>query len=349
VTNGGCTGGPTVAPALTVTTGSNSLGLSWTSVPGATSYRVLRSEGFGGCDFGKAVIATVPGLSYTDPDVANGRAANYVVQAVGTSSACSGPASACVTGVPQPCAGSISLTQDLYNCGGAPLNITLVDGDLTGAGTQSVTISSNTEGVAETKILTETPANSGVFTGTFGTTTNPPVNGDGAISISDGDTIAIDYLDVSYCGTPNFLVEKFATVDCSVPIISNVQIANITGNSADVTFDTNEPTNAVAHFGTTPPPGGTASNPTLATSHSVHLSGLSGCTAYVVSVEATDPAGNTASNNNGGSYYGFISLANVTPTFAYAGPPVTIPDNTTVVASFVVADTRIIQDINVKI
>jgi subtilisin-like proprotein convertase family protein len=348
-TNSGCAGGPTAAPALSVATGSNSLGLSWTAVPGATSYRVLRAEGYAGCDFGKAVIATVPGTSYTDPDVANTRTYSYVIQPVGANAACAGPGSACVQGTPQPCAGSISLSQDLYNCGGAPLNITLVDGDLTGAVTQAVSISSNTEHGPETLVLNETPANSGVFTGTFGTTTNPPLLGDGAISIGDGDTIAIDYVDVSYCGTPNVTVTKFATVDCSVPIITNVQITNVTGNSADVTFDTNEPTNAVVRFGTTPPPGGIASNATLTTSHSVHLAGLTGCTNWLVSVEATDPAGNVGSNDNGGSYYEFISLANNTPSFAYSGPPVAIPDNTTVIASFSVADTRIIQDINVTI
>ena len=347
--NGGCAGGPTTAPSLAVATGSNSLNLSWTAVPGATSYRVFRSEGFGGCDFGKVLIATVPGLSYTDPDVANGRAANYVVQAVGANAACAGPTSTCVTGAPQPCAGSISLTQDLYNCGGAPLVITLIDGDLTGAGTQAVSISSNTEHGPETLLLTENPANSGVFTGTFGTTTNPPVLGDGAISIANGDTIAVDYLDVDYCGTPNFLVEKFATVDCNGPVITNVQITNVTGNSADVTFTTSEPTDAVVHFGTTPPPSGAVSNATLTTSHLVHLSSLTGCTAYVVSVQATDPAGNSASDNNGGAYYGFITLVNVMPTYPYTGPPVAILDVTTVTSTIAISDLRLVQDVNIKV
>ena len=349
VQNSGCAGGPTTAPNLTVAVGTNSLNLSWSAVPGATSYRVLRSEGFGGCDFGKAVIAEVPGLSYTDLNVANGRAANYVVQAVGSSSACFGPSSACVTGVPQPCAGSVTLSRELYNCSGGPLNITVVDGDLTGAGTQAVSISSNTEHGPETLVLTENPAASGVFTGTFATTTNPPVLGDGAISISDGDTIAVDYLDVSFCGTPNVTVSKFATVDCSAPIISNVQITNITGNSADVTFTTNEPTSAVAQYGTTPPPSGTASNPTLTTAHTVHLANLTGCTAYVVAVQATDPTGNTASDNNGNAYYGFITLSNVTPTYAYTGPPVAIPDSTTVTATIAVPDVKLVQDVNVKV
>jgi trimeric autotransporter adhesin len=350
-TNSGCAGGPTTAPTLSVAVGSNSLSLSWTAVPGATSYRVFRSEGYAGCDFGKALIATVSGTSYTDPDVANGRTASYVVQAVGSHAACYGPGSACVQGTAQPCAGSISLTQELYNCGGAPLNITLIDGDLTGAGTQAVSISSNTEHGPENLVLTENPAGSGVFTGLFGTTTAPAAPGDGAISISHGDTIAVDYLDVSYCGVPNFLVSKFATVDCAVPGITNVQITNVTGNSADVTFDTTEPTNAVAHFGTTPPPGGSVTNPTLATSHTVHLSGLSGCTAYVVSVSATDPSGNTGSNDNAGAYYGFVTLANVTPSYPSTDTPKPIPDVRTppVLSPIVVSETKTVLDVNVKI
>jgi subtilisin-like proprotein convertase family protein len=349
--NSGCAGGPTTAPDLTVAVGSNSLSLSWTAVSGATSYRVLRSEGYAGCDFGKALIATVAGTSYTDPDVANTRTYSYVVQAVGSSSSCFGPGSACVQGTPQPCAGSISLTQNLYNCSGAPLNISLVDGDLTGAGTQAVSISSNTEHGPENLVLTENPPGSGVFTGTFGTTTNAPTGGDGAISISDGDTIAIDYLDVDYCGVPNFLVSKFAAVDCSGPIISNVQIANITGNSVDVTFDTNEPTNATAFFGTTPPPGGSVVNPTLSTSHSVHLSNLTGCTAYVVSVAATDPSGNTASDDNAGAYYGFVTLANVTPSYPSTDTPKPIPDVRTppVLSPIVVNQTNAVLDVNVKL
>jgi subtilisin-like proprotein convertase family protein len=348
-TNSGCAGGPTIAPALSVSVGNNALGLSWTAVSGAVSYRVLRSEGFAGCDFGKAVIATVTGTSYTDPDVANTRTYSYVVQPVGANGACAGPGSACVQGTPQLCAGAISFSQDLYNCSGAPLNITLVDGDLAGTGTHAVSISSNSEPGPETLVLTETPANSGEFTGTFGTTTGAPTLGDGAISIANGDSIAVDYADVDYCGTPNVPVHKSATVDCAAPIITNVQITNIIGNSVDVTFSTNEPTDAVVHYGTNLPPAEITSNATLTTSHALHLVNLSACAAYVVSVQATDPAGNSTSDSNAGAYYGFLIPATATPNFVYTGPPVAIPDNTTVTASLTVADTRVIQDINVKV
>ena len=49
--------GPTQAPTLSVSVGSNSLGLDWSAVPNAQSYRVFRTEGHAGCSFGKALIA----------------------------------------------------------------------------------------------------------------------------------------------------------------------------------------------------------------------------------------------------------------------------------------------------
>ena len=67
---------------------------------GATRYWVFRSEGHAGCNFGKALIAEVTGLSYTDTQVANGRTYYYNVVAAGASSACYGRASNCVNVTP---------------------------------------------------------------------------------------------------------------------------------------------------------------------------------------------------------------------------------------------------------
>ena len=348
--NSGCAGAPVAAPALDVSVGSNALGLSWTAVPGASFYRVLRSEGYAGCDFGKAVMANVSGTSYTDLEVANGTAYSYVVQAVGTTSACFGPGSACVTATPQLCAGSISLARDRYNCSSAvPLTITLVDADLTGSGARSVAVRSSTEPGPETAVLTEAPAHSGVFTGTFATTTGPAVGGDGAISISGGDTIVIEYVDASYCGTPNVVVSKTATVDCAPPSITNVRIESLSGSEAEVTFTTDEPTDAVVRYGTVTPPGSTTADPAFTTSHRVRLEGLSDCTAYRASVQATDPHGNSAMDDNAGAYYRFLTLATPTPTFAYTGPPVVIPDSSTAAATIAVSDVRPVQNVRVKI
>jgi hypothetical protein len=100
--NSGCAGGPTAAPALSATPGNFSVALSWTAVSGATRYWVFRSEGHAGCNFGKTLIAEVTGTSYTDTQVANGRPYYYNVVAAGSSSACYGRASSCVSATPAP-------------------------------------------------------------------------------------------------------------------------------------------------------------------------------------------------------------------------------------------------------
>lgn len=104
-TNSGCGTGPTLAPVVSILTGDRRVELSWPAVPAAVSYRILRSDGHGGCDAGKAVIAEVNGTSYLDADVVNDRPYSYVVQAVGTSGSCMGPGSPCTQALPAACSG----------------------------------------------------------------------------------------------------------------------------------------------------------------------------------------------------------------------------------------------------
>lgn len=350
-TNSGCAGGPSTAPTLTISSGSDQLGLSWTAVPGASRYRVLRSEGFAGCDFGKALIAEPVGTSSTDTQVANGRTYSYVVQAVGASGACAGPSSACTQGTPQPCAGSVSLPRGVYNCADS-LAISVVDSDLTGAGSQAVTLSSGTEPGGETTVLSENPPASGVFTGTFPTSTVAAAPGDGALSVTDGDTITVRYLDVSYCGVPNVAVDRTAAVDCSAPSISNVRAENVTGRSARIKWSTSEAATSLVSYGLAAPPALTAGpDPTLVTSHDLKLDALQECSTYFFSVTSTDAAANTVSEDNGGAYFTFQTGKNVEPVYVYGGPPVPIPDNNPVgaTASVLVPDSNTIVDVNVKI
>jgi hypothetical protein len=95
----GCNGGPSSAPLLSIIEGNNENSLTWTNVPGAATYYVFRTEGYAGCDFGKALIANVNGTTYLDPDVASRRHYSYVVMGVGANTACLGPASPCVEGL----------------------------------------------------------------------------------------------------------------------------------------------------------------------------------------------------------------------------------------------------------
>ena len=100
VQDSGCSGAPSTAPALQVGAGDRAAHLSWTVVPGANAYRVLRADGPGACALGKTIVAETAATALDDPALASGRETAYVVQPVGVSAACLGPASACETVVP---------------------------------------------------------------------------------------------------------------------------------------------------------------------------------------------------------------------------------------------------------
>ena len=104
--NSGCAAGPTQAPTLTASAASYQAVLSWTSISGAVAYWVFRTEGDGGCNLGKALIAKPSGTSYTDTAVAAGREYCYAVMAVGASgsesSRCFGGSSTCQCVTPLP-------------------------------------------------------------------------------------------------------------------------------------------------------------------------------------------------------------------------------------------------------
>ena len=346
----GCVGGPAAAPAVTVAPGSNQVVLSWTAVAGASRYWVLRSEGFAGCDFGKALIATVTGTSYTDTQTANGLTYAYNVVAVGSSDACFGRASACVTATPQPCAGSISLDRTVYNCGDS-VGISLVDSDLAGAGTQAVAVSSMTEAAPETVTLTESPTGSGQFLGSIPTTAGPVVTDDGVLSVANGDTLTVRYVDGSYCGEPNVPVTGSAPVDCAAPLISGVTSDEVTGSQALIRWATDEPADSVVRYGRSVPLSSSRADAVLTTAHAVRLSQLAECSTYFYSVESKDAAGNVAGADNGGQYYTFATPKNVNPSYGSTDTPVSIPDNTTTGASstIAVAETNTVLDVNVTV
>jgi len=130
----GCATGPTAAPAATLTPGDSQVNLSWTGVTNASAYWVMKTEGFAGCDFGKAKIATVTGTSYTDGEVANGRQYCYSVVPAGSSAACYGPGSTCQCVTPS-CASPTTpaLASPATGATGVELAAVLDWSDVTGA------------------------------------------------------------------------------------------------------------------------------------------------------------------------------------------------------------------------
>ncbi|HEX4826058.1 MAG TPA: proprotein convertase P-domain-containing protein [Candidatus Polarisedimenticolaceae bacterium] len=331
------------APALATTPGSSSAALTWNPVPNAVTYRVLRTDA--GCDTASTTIATPATTNYTDSGLANGFTEYYHVQAMGSNPACEGVLSNCQAVTPQPFAGTIKLDASTYNCS-ATIHITVTDGNVAGA-TTSINIKSGTEPAGETVTLSQTGV--ATYTGSIVVTSAAP-GSDGLLSVTSGDTITATYVDADDGqGGTNVPRTTTADADCNAPTISNVQSSNVTGQSARITWATNESSDSVVHYGLAPPPGSTSGNPAPVSAHQIDLLGLQECTPYVFSVSSTDGVGNAASDNNGGAYYGFTTLKNMQFNYPSPDTPKPIPDLTTTNSALVVADNRIIQDVNVKV
>jgi len=341
-------------PELLVTTltaepGSNSTILSWGPVTNATRYLIYRNEISCDSGFVKVGEEAAPTTTFTDTTVVNGIEYYYRFQGATASDGCVSAMSACATVTPLPCAGSVRLDSPTYSCSDL-IAIQLVDSDLTGAGTQDVTVWSSSETTPETLQLLETPAASGTFAGSLATTTST-THGDGAVGVSHGDAITVRYADLSYCGPPQE-VDALATADCVAPSISGVQALNVTGFSADIAWDTDEASDSlVVYENATPPAANSTGSAAFVTSHSVHLSGLEECTLYYFYVTSADPAGNSVTDTNGGSYFSFTTGKNVNPTYPATDTPVAIPDDNPVGATSVitVADDKPVVDVNVTV
>ncbi|RMG45693.1 MAG: hypothetical protein D6718_06775 [Acidobacteria bacterium] len=299
---------PTLAaPSLSAKALTNAVELSWSEVPGATRYRIYRNDL--GCDRGQLVVADVaaPATSFTDDGLMNDFTVYYRVQAMTDNGACLSPVSNCVESAPQPFAGKVRLDQETYGCSNR-IGIKVTDANV-GAPTVDVTIHSDTEVDPETVTLTETAPGSGKFVGEIYTTSGAPVHGDGLLSTTHGDLILVEYIDADDgAGGQNLVRQDTATSDCVFPLISGVGEQNVTGSSADIVWDTDEISDSVVVWGPAIPPDRTETGPDRVTQHTVSLSGLSECTVYYYEVHSTDPAGNTAIDDNHGAYYHFETL-----------------------------------------
>jgi subtilisin-like proprotein convertase family protein len=250
----------------------------------------------------------------------------------------------------------IAFDRGAYACNGSAVTVTVGDRDLNAnpaaVETATVSVSSDTETTPETVVLTETGLDSMIFTGTIATTSASPVPGDGLLSVSPGDHLSGSYTDALDCnGAANVAYGTAAVTDCTAPVITNVRSSSVTGIGATITWTTDEASNSVVHYGTAPPGTSAASSSAVVTSHSVALGGLTECTPYFYWVESADPAGNAVSDDNGGAYYTFTTGKNVNPSYAYAGAPVSIPDNSSTGASVTVSvpDASTLLDVNAKV
>ena len=100
VQDSGCADRPAAAPEVTATPRPFGLHLDWTPVPGASRYKVYRSESPLACDSGKILLGETTTTEWLLEELQNGRPQSIVVAAFGASDSCMGPTSACTSVVP---------------------------------------------------------------------------------------------------------------------------------------------------------------------------------------------------------------------------------------------------------
>ena len=91
-------------------------------------------------------------------------------------------------------------------------------------------------------------------------------------------------------------VFTFTTKDTTPPVISGVAHGNVTGNSATITWTTNEDSDSTVEYWTGNGARKTASSTVRAKYHSIILTGLTDASSYSYQVKSKDAAGNEAAS-----------------------------------------------------
>ncbi len=87
-------------------------------------------------------------------------------------------------------------------------------------------------------------------------------------------------------------------VDNTAPVITDVAATDVIGNTAKISWTTDEPANSAVDYGLTTGYGNVASNATLSTSHSITLSNLNYDTVYNFRVRSRNASGLSAVSGN---------------------------------------------------
>ncbi len=159
------------------------------------------------------------------------------------------------------------------------------------AETVDITVVSNTEPGGEVVTCVETGLDTSRFEATIAIS---ETDGGGVLLVADGDTITATYIDADNGQGQQVTVTATAVVDCTPPVIQNVEVIDLQPRSAEIQLTTDEDTFAIAYWGPDCDNlnnevfggGGYSTNPT------VNIGGLQDNTTYYYRVEAEDEAGN---------------------------------------------------------
>lgn len=181
------------------------------------------------------------------------------------------------------------------------VKIKLTDGSKASNSEQAdVTVVSGTEVVAEKVTLN---GKFGLLEGPIATSFLPPAPGDSKISVSNGDTITVTYVDQN----PASIRIAKARVDASAPAILDVKVTAISDSAATITWNTTKSSTSKVYYGTSPSLGKTVIDNNMTVNHAVSLSKLTSTTLHFFDVESTDMQTHTVKADNGGNHYTFTT------------------------------------------
>jgi parallel beta-helix repeat protein len=225
-----------------------------------------------------------------------------------------------IGGVSGP-AGVVVLDKSVYPSTGV-VNILVADTDLNTDSevaeqySDLVTVVTTGGDLESNIVMTETGVSTGVFVGTIAVEdadVNPINPEDGILQINCqvSDTITATYHDADDGSGQPATPTDTAMVDCIPPDVSNIDTPDILAGAATITWDTDEPAYSCVFYGTDPdmPLELSECNPSLETSHTITLTGLSPETTYYFKVVSTDEAANQTIDDNDGAYYQFTTPA----------------------------------------
>jgi predicted outer membrane repeat protein len=193
---------------------------------------------------------------------------------------------------------------------GHSVSILLLDSDLVGKSTQTVTIQTG-GGDAESVALSQTTWAKGVFAGTIAGRNGTAVPADGCLELRDGEQVTVRYTDADDgLGHTGLKVTAVAHADYTPATLVSLE-TDIRSSAVRLAIVTSEPTQVEVRYQRR---GGTsttsiARSDVLGDHHEILLSPLPRKTDYYFTVCLTDVAGNESTDTNAGSEYAFSTAA----------------------------------------
>ena len=163
---------------------------------------------------------------------------------------------------------------------------------------------------------TLTSGNTQVVSGIIGTRVGEAASANWTVEVSDDSGGASAF---SCTGTLGTAISGSGT-DTFEPTISDIAVTDVSDTSVKVTWTTDEDADSTVEYGATSSYGSTESSPTLTTSHSISITGLSANSTDHYRVKSTDAAGNEAESDD---YTFATSKEPTTTTVTESAPSIT--------------------------